>query len=94
MNGILLLDKPGGLSSNAALQRVRRRLVDPLVNDMARRGVTGSELRAEVAVAALVGISLARSLGWFEEIRSVPKEKLVTIITEALNALTDDPQHS
>jgi AcrR family transcriptional regulator len=78
----------------AALQRVRRRLVDPLVTDMARRGVPSSELRAEVAVAALVGVRLARSLGWFEEIRSVPKEELVTIVTEALCSLTDDPRHS
>jgi AcrR family transcriptional regulator len=72
----------------AALQRVRRRLVDPLVNDMTRLGVPGSELRAQVAVAAVVGIRLARSLGWFEEISSVPKDELVTLITEALEALT------
>jgi AcrR family transcriptional regulator len=76
----------------AAIQRFRRRLVDPLVNDMAQRGVPGSELRAEVAAAAMVGVSLARSLGWFEEIRSVPKDELLTLVTEVLEALTGTTQ--
>jgi AcrR family transcriptional regulator len=69
----------------AALHRVQRRLVDPLVADMAEHQVDRPELRAEIAVSALLGISLARSLGWFSEIRSVPKDELVALITETLH---------
>ena len=73
----------------AALQRVKRRLIEPLVADMTERGVDRPELRAEVAAAAMLGISLSRSLAWFEEVRSVPKDELVALMAEALQALTD-----
>jgi AcrR family transcriptional regulator len=71
----------------AALQRITRRLVDPLVVEMAAHQVDRPELRAEIAVAALLGISLARSLGWFGEIGSVPKDELTSLIAEALHDL-------
>jgi hypothetical protein len=38
----------------------------------------------------LVGISLGRSLGWFEEIRSVPRDELVALIVDALGSITGD----
>ena len=69
----------------AALHRIRRRLVDPLVADMIHHDVDRPELRAQVAVSALLGISLARSLGWFSEMRSVPKDQLASLIAEALH---------
>jgi hypothetical protein len=47
-------------------------------------------LRAQVAVSALVGVSLGRSLGWFEDIGSVPRDELVALIVEALGAITGD----
>jgi hypothetical protein len=37
----------------------------------------------------MLGISLSRSLAWFEEVRSVPKDELVVLMAEALQALTD-----
>ncbi len=74
----------------AALQRVRRRLVDPLVVDMTARGVDRPDLRAQVATAAMLGVSLSRSLGWFDEVRSVPKDELVTLMTEALQEVIAD----
>jgi hypothetical protein len=55
---------------------------------MKAQGVDRPELRAQVAVAALIGISLGRSLGWFEEIRSVPRDELVALIVDALGAIT------
>ena len=78
----------------AALQRVRRRLVEPLVVDMTERGVDRPELRADIAVAAMLGISLSRSLGWFEEVRGVPKDELVALIAEALHEVTGNGQRS
>jgi AcrR family transcriptional regulator len=71
----------------AALHRVQRRLVDPLIADMVEHQVDRPQLRAEIAVSALVGISLARSLGWFSQIGSVPREELVTMIAESLQEI-------
>jgi hypothetical protein len=69
---------------------VARRLVDPLVTNLTAQGVDRPQLRAQVAVSALVGISVGRSLGWFEEIRSVPRDELVALIVDALGSITGD----
>jgi hypothetical protein len=71
-----------------ALHRLTRRFVNPLVGEMRDRQVDHAELRAEIAVTAMLGISLARSLGWFTEVRSLPKDELVAFITEALEEFT------
>ena len=73
---------------DAALNRLARRLLGPPVANMKAQGVDRPELRAQVAVSALIGISLGRSLGWFEEIRSVPRDELVALIDDALGAIT------
>jgi AcrR family transcriptional regulator len=79
---------------DAALDRLARRMVGPLVANMRAQGVDRPQLRAQVAVSALHGITLARSLGWFEEIRSVPRDELVALIVDALGAITGDgPEH-
>jgi len=75
---------------DAALDLLARRLVGPSAANMTAQGVDRPQLRAQVAVAALVGISLGRSLGWFEEIRSVPRDELVALIVDALGAITGD----
>ena len=76
---------------DAALDRMARRLVDPLVANMTAQGVDRPQLRAEVAVSALQGIILGRSLGWFDEIRSAPRDEVVALILDALGAITRDP---
>ena len=78
---------------DAALNRVARRLVGPLVANMRRQGVDRPQLRAEVAVSALLGFSLGRSLGWFEEIRSAPRDEVVALIIDVLETITGhDPE--
>ena len=72
----------------AALDRLGPRLVGPLVANMGAQDIDRPQLRAQVAVSALIGISLGRSLGWFEEIRTVPREELVALIVDALDAIT------
>jgi hypothetical protein len=67
-----------------------RRLAGPLVADMTAQGIDRTQLRAQVAVSALVGITLGRSLGWFDEIRSVPRDELVALIVDGLGAITED----
>jgi AcrR family transcriptional regulator len=73
---------------DAALDLLARRLVGPAAAKMTAQGVDRPQLRAQVAVAALVGISLGRSLGWFDEIRSVPRDELVALIVDALGPIT------
>jgi AcrR family transcriptional regulator len=87
MQALIRLDASDDIR-RTALQRVKRRLIEPLVVDMTERGVDHPELRAEIAAAAMLGISLSRSLAWFDEVRSVPKDELVALMAETLQALT------
>jgi AcrR family transcriptional regulator len=68
----------------AARAHLVRRLIEPLAAGMSQEGVAAPRLRAEIAVSALIGVSLARSLGWFEELRSVPKQELIKLLSEAV----------
>jgi AcrR family transcriptional regulator len=77
---------------DAARSHVARRLVAPLVAGMERRGVDRPELRAEATVAALLGVSLGRSLGWFDSLRSIPQAELVDLVSKALDPLGIDEQ--
>jgi AcrR family transcriptional regulator len=73
----------------AAQDRMARRLVDPLVLSMTGE-VDRPRLRAEIALCALFGVSLGRSLGWFEDLRSVGKDDLVALIADALAEVTGE----
>jgi AcrR family transcriptional regulator len=75
---------------DAALDRLAERLVGPLVANMTAQGVDRPQLRAEVTVSALIGFILGRSLGWFDEIRSVPHDEVVALIVDALGAITGE----
>jgi AcrR family transcriptional regulator len=69
----------------AARTHMARRMVDPMVADMTRRAVDGAQLESEIVVSALVGISLGRALGWFDELKAVPRERLVELVTRLLD---------
>jgi AcrR family transcriptional regulator len=74
----------------AAKSRLARRLVTPVAESLAGQGTDRAQLRAEIAVSALFGVSLGRSLGWFEQLQSVPKDELVALITEALGDIAGE----
>lgn len=74
----------------AAQERITHRLVDPLVATMAESRVDRPRLRAEITVAALLGISLCRSLGWFEEICDLDKDELARLVVDALREFTKE----
>jgi AcrR family transcriptional regulator len=79
---------------DAARDRSASRLIGPLVANMRAQGVDRPQLRAEVAVSALLGFILGRSLGWFDEIRSAPRDEVVALIVAALGAITgEEPEH-
>jgi AcrR family transcriptional regulator len=68
----------------AAQAHLSRRIVEPLRGALRDRGVDEPSLRAEVAVWALIGISLGRALGPVGDLRSVPRHELVALVTELL----------
>jgi AcrR family transcriptional regulator len=70
----------------AARSRLSRRLVEPLV--VATGGGESERLQAEVAVSALIGVALGRSLGWFEALEAVSSDELVGLLTTTLETLT------
>lgn len=72
----------------AAQSRLARRLVEPLVTAMEDQAVDQAKLRAEIAVSALIGVCLGRSLGWFATLPAAGKDELVALITEALSTMT------
>ncbi|MDQ1483301.1 MAG: hypothetical protein QOF35_1377, partial [Actinomycetota bacterium] len=72
----------------AAQTHMTRRLVAPMAADLTRRGSDRPELRAAIAVAAMMGVNLGRALGWFDDLRSVPREELVELIA----AMIDGPR--
>jgi len=80
----LIRSDPADPVHQAARAHVERRMVDPMVADMTRRATDESQLRSELVVSALMGISLGRALGWFDALKAVPKEHLVALVTELL----------
>jgi AcrR family transcriptional regulator len=74
----------------AAQAHMARRLVAPMVAEMDRLGADRPRLRAEVVVSALIGVNLGRALGWFDELKTVPKEQLVELVA----SLLDPPETS
>ena len=68
----------------AAQNHMARRLVDPIVANTSRRESDDPQLRSEIVASALIGVALGRALGWFDELRTVPRERLVDLVTEIL----------
>jgi AcrR family transcriptional regulator len=74
----------------AAEARLVRRLVEPLSSTIADEGGPRARLRAEVSVAALLGVSLGRSLGWFDQIATAERAEVVALVVEALERVLGD----
>jgi AcrR family transcriptional regulator len=74
----------------AAQSHLRRRLVAPMAADMAQRGADRPELRAAVAVAAVMGVNLGRALGWFDDLRTVPRDELVELVAAMIDGGAPD----
>jgi AcrR family transcriptional regulator len=70
---------------HAAQAHLTRRIVTPLAADISKWGLDRAELRAEITASALLGINLARALGWFPHLQRAPKDELVELITTLLD---------
>ena len=75
----------------AAGDELRARLVGPLRERFAGAGLDRAALRAEVGVAALAGVLLARGAGTLEELAGASDADLTELVTALLRAL-DDPR--
>ncbi|MCC2278161.1 TetR/AcrR family transcriptional regulator [Streptomyces sp. ET3-23] len=68
----------------AARTQLYERLVDPLSEHFVRDGVPGAQLRAELAVAALTGIVLARHAGALTELAAADPGELLGLVRALL----------
>ena len=68
----------------AARARLVRRMVEPVASHLEADGADRAALRAQVAVAALLGVGLGRSLGWFDELGATDPAVLAELVLDAL----------
>jgi AcrR family transcriptional regulator len=73
----------------AAAARLERRMVGPIAAGYGEAGLDRPVLRAQVAVAAVLGVGLGRSLGWFDELHAADPGDLAGLVTDALAAVPD-----
>ena len=67
----------------AARARLDDRLVAPLAEQLGTDAAAAT-LRSQLVVSALLGVSLARSLRWFDELADVERTRLVELLVEVL----------
>ena len=75
----------------AATARLERRMVAPVAAGYEAAGLDRPTLRAQVAVASLLGVGLGRSLGWFDELHAADPAELAGMVTDALAAVPHVP---
>jgi hypothetical protein len=80
----LIRSDPSDPIHQAARAHMVRRMVEPMVADLTQREVDGPRLQSEIVISALVGVSLGRALGWFDELKAVAPEHLVELVTGLL----------
>lgn len=81
----LIRTEPADPIHKAARAHVARRMVDPMVCEVMGQSANEARLQSELVVSALIGISLGRALGWFDELMAVPKEHLVDLVIDLLH---------
>jgi AcrR family transcriptional regulator len=67
--------------------RLDERLIGPLTAELQAAGVPRARLRAEMLVAALIGIGVVRVGNGFPDLAEVPRDELVELLAPALAAL-------
>ena len=70
----------------AAAARLQRRMVAPVAAGYGAAGLDRPELRAQVAVAAVLGVGLGRSLGWFDGLHAADPVELAGLVADVLGA--------
>jgi len=73
----------------AARAHIAQRVLDPLSDRLAARGIEQPRLRAEVVTAALLGIAAARSSGNLTALADAAPDELIPLGSELLTRLTE-----
>jgi AcrR family transcriptional regulator len=68
----------------AATARLVRRMVEPVAAGYRAAGLDRPTLRAQTSVAAVIGVGLARALGWFDELHAADPDGLASLLTDTL----------
>jgi AcrR family transcriptional regulator len=68
----------------AATARLARRMVEPVATQYGAAGLDRPTLRAQAAVAAVIGVGLARALRWFDELHAADPDELAALVTGIL----------
>lgn len=71
-----------------SLDIATERVVDPLRRRFEREGTPDPELRAEILVAAFVGVAISRYTGAFPRLSAAPAEDIAPLLRAALEHLT------
>ncbi len=80
----LVRDDASAEIRDAATARLVRRMVEPIAAEYGAAGADRTTLRAQVAVAAVVGVVLGRSFGWFDELATADPDELAALVVDAL----------
>ena len=83
--GALVRDDASDEVRDAAQARLERRMVAPVEDGYAAAGRDRPALRAQVAVAATIGVGLARALGWFDELEAADPDEVAALLVGALD---------
>ena len=73
-------------AQQAATEELHRRFVTPLAERLERDGEPDPQLRAEVLVAAFVGVALAHRNGTLETLATADAGRIVELVQELLGA--------
>jgi AcrR family transcriptional regulator len=77
--------------SDAMREQVReimgRRVVGPLAAELAARGASDADLRAEILVAMAIGVSLTRGSGTLPTLADTPLDEVLAVLQPAIAAL-------
>jgi len=69
----------------ATSEQLHQRLVEPLYDRFTREGLDRPQLRAELAVAAFIGLVLSRSSGTFRTLAETSTEELLELVHDLLD---------
>jgi AcrR family transcriptional regulator len=73
----------------ASLEYLQRRILLPLTDGLRTAGIEQPELRAEIVVAAMMGILAVRSGSSLPELAAMPRDELAPLIAELLDRLLE-----
>jgi len=62
-------------------------VVEPLAAELAARGASDADLRAEVLIAMAIGVSLTRGSGTLPTLAGTPLDEVLAVLEPAVDAL-------